>query len=321
MPAVYAGSQTPPTTTVWAATTAYTAGTSYVTPTTGALGQYFQCTASGTSGSTQPAWHTGASLPVPGQTYAADGSVTWTCMGSLLTPGFCNVDTPVDSDPAITTSIVRGLKNLANYAASAALVQYSNVWAAAQTFTTIATSGLATLASLHVTGTTNLGGFLTAASALLNGDVEIGDALTIDDNHFEGSLKMATNIAEINGVDTVGNYGCASALANTGTEQHTGIGHGSDTTIATLSAPNDGMYRFSVYTFTTTGSDAPLIYVVWTDPATSDSLSAPVTPTLLTDTAYTYVGAVFAKSGTNVVVQVNPLSTEVCNAFATIEAI
>jgi hypothetical protein len=113
MPSTYAGNATPPSTTTWAATTSYTAGSSFVQPTP-ATGQYFQCTVSGTSGSSQPSWT--SPLPVSGQTFT-DSGATWVCMGSLVAaPTAIAVDIPLDTDPPVTAVIARALKNLANYA-------------------------------------------------------------------------------------------------------------------------------------------------------------------------------------------------------------
>jgi hypothetical protein len=137
MPATFQGTTTVPSTTPWAASTAYTASSSYVQPTP-ATGQYFLCTVSGTSGGSQPAWSTGASLPVPGQTFT-DGGATWTCMGAIIAaPTNIVVDTPLDTDPNLVAPLVRGLKSLANNLAwfnkNAALLANDNVWTGTNDF-------------------------------------------------------------------------------------------------------------------------------------------------------------------------------------------
>lgn len=112
MPAVVQGKTTTPSTAPWAATTGYTSGDN-VQPSP-ATGQYFQATASGTSGGSQPPWSTPTALPVPGSTFI-DGTVTWTCMGSIVAaPTAIAVDEPLDTDPNTVASIDRGLTNLAN---------------------------------------------------------------------------------------------------------------------------------------------------------------------------------------------------------------
>jgi hypothetical protein len=133
MPAAYEGGQftttngVSPTTAPWASlSAAFTTGT-YCQPSP-ATGQYFQATVGGTTSSTQPSWSTASALPVPGTTFI-DGSVTWTCMGSILT-GIQSIviDLPVDTDPAVTAIIVRALKDLANYAADAGYLGASQTW-------------------------------------------------------------------------------------------------------------------------------------------------------------------------------------------------
>ncbi|HSY22315.1 MAG TPA: hypothetical protein VK841_09385 [Polyangiaceae bacterium] len=60
----------------WAATTAYTT-TQFVVPTV-ANGFYYKCTTGGTSGSSQP------TFPTTVGTTVTDGSVTWTCWGTIV---------------------------------------------------------------------------------------------------------------------------------------------------------------------------------------------------------------------------------------------
>ena len=131
MPSAYAGTTTVPSTTPWFATTSYTSG-DFVTPST-PDGQYFQCTTSGTSDGTEPAWNNPSSLPVPGQTFI-DNTVVWTCIGSILTNQACIVDIPVDSDPSVVAAVGRALVTLANYASTTAQLAGDNVWTGTNTF-------------------------------------------------------------------------------------------------------------------------------------------------------------------------------------------
>lgn len=57
----------------------------YGVPTVG-NGFYYKATAGGTTGSSQPAW------PVVIGTTVVDGSVTWTCIGQVLTGGLCTAN-------------------------------------------------------------------------------------------------------------------------------------------------------------------------------------------------------------------------------------
>jgi hypothetical protein len=235
MPAVYQGSTTAPaSTTTWSATTPYTAGTSYVTPIEN-TGQYFQCTVSGTSGSTEPAWHTSATLPVPGQTFT-DNTATWTCMGSILAaPNNVVVDTPVDADPSLVSSIVRGLKGLANNIkyifVNAGFLSANNTWTGTtNTFTgqidanTIESSGVAQFATLEVTGNASV-----TNNLVVDNNATVDNNLTVDvltttstlqvnagvvgSLNIYGGLSVGGAVSHVDGVPTVGTVGTPIAIA------------------------------------------------------------------------------------------------------------
>jgi phage tail sheath gpL-like len=76
VPSGFVASITGPT---WATLTAELVG-QYVVPTT-ANGYFYKCTVAGTTGASQPSW------PSTVGTTVADGTVTWTCVGAILTGG------------------------------------------------------------------------------------------------------------------------------------------------------------------------------------------------------------------------------------------
>lgn len=154
MPAAFKGTLTGnPAPTTWTATHAYTAG-ALVQPSS-PTGQYFQCQENGSSGGSEPAWSTPASLPVPGTIYV-DGSTQWFCMGSFVAvdgSGGPNivVDIPIDTDSATTPVIARALKNLANYVN--AFVALVHTWTVEQFFAPTSGNTNAIQATGHGNGT------------------------------------------------------------------------------------------------------------------------------------------------------------------------
>ena len=96
--------------TTWAASTAYTSGTSFVLPPI-ATGYYYKCTTSGTSGTSAPIF------PVVVGNTVSDGGAVWTCWGTV------NALPPMASDASAQLNLPAGLAGSTEYAISAVAIQ------------------------------------------------------------------------------------------------------------------------------------------------------------------------------------------------------
>ena len=248
MPAVYEGTTTPPvSTTTWAATTGYTAG-EYVQPSP-ATGQYFQCTGSGTSSGSQPAWSNPASLPVPGTTFV-DGSVTWSCMGSIFVPGTGpSLDTPLDSDPPGTTVIDRALRTIANYLAGAGYLAADQTWTGENAFS----------------APSSFGGLVTFTDYTATDEAEF---FTVDPSTNEYALITTWRIGNVSGTPIyarlyAANNGLTTAfLGITVNAAWNGTGWQYDDSIRPATLFEFQSYGLQVLNFPASGS-SPWLYSAW----------------------------------------------------------
>jgi hypothetical protein len=237
MPVVYRGVNSPPSVTTWSASIVVSTG-AYGQPSVFS-GQYFQATVGGTTGSTEPSWKTAASLPVPGTVFV-DGSVTWTCIGSMVpltdeegsqTP-LISLDVPIGTDPAQVTVIGRAFKTIANYFqwifSNVPFLAVANTWTAIQTYSAGVIVNAATyVKTLGVGGTPPstegdaiIYGALTVVgngtSALIVTDADavgstIGGDLTVD-----GTANLTSGVSGISGYTTAGEFGTAPIISTIG---------------------------------------------------------------------------------------------------------
>jgi hypothetical protein len=134
MPSAYRGNTNPTATVLWAALTPHSLG-DLVTPSP-ISGQYFICTAGGTTSSSQPAWSGPQTI---GTTFVESSGVTWVCGGSNVGMVSPVVQLPVDTDEPLSANEDIPAMTLADFLAwiipRVGYLAKNNVWTDGQNIT------------------------------------------------------------------------------------------------------------------------------------------------------------------------------------------